>query len=300
MAPIRSSAPVSEKSGLPLPAIATSTSPFPTPTSLSQRRRSFFTFTMRASLIALFGLIYLGAAFAPRVPCNHDLSGDDQSHGHVDAVANHADLPDGPAVDESAFSSMLNSVSPEHLHKLLHSNLPGMYRHGVYESDRHAAEMLHRTDARLATSLVRMAKRQSNSSSVITEPSSTEQTTQLPTETDTSSQAETASESTPTPTTTTEENSDTTITEAPTTLTSTTPTLVTSESLTTFTSTDAAGNVQVITSTAMVVVRPSSTSSSASATSTPDLQNAAPRPAAGAMVVPAVLVMAAVGGFLAL
>ncbi|PHH49414.1 hypothetical protein CFIMG_006322RAa [Ceratocystis fimbriata CBS 114723] len=297
MAPILSSAPVSEKSGLPLPAVATSTSPFPRPTSPSQRRRSFFTVTMRASLIALFGLICLGAALAPRVPCNHDLSGDDQSHGHVDAVA---DLPDGPAVDESAFSSMLNSASPEHLHKLLHSHLPGMYRHGVYESGRHAAEMLHRTDARLATSLVRMAKRQSNSSSVVTEPSSTEQTTQLPTETDTSSQAETASESTPTPTSTTEENSDTTITEAPTTLTSTTPTLVTSESLTTFTSTDAAGNVHVVTSTAMVVVRPSSTSSSASATSTPDLQNAASRPAAGAMVVPAVLVMAAVGGFLAL
>ncbi|KAL1901581.1 hypothetical protein Cpir12675_000451 [Ceratocystis pirilliformis] len=295
MAPILCSTTASEKSGLPLPAIDTSASPFSKTNSPSQRRRSYFIFTMRASIIALIGLAYLGAALTPRVPCNHDLSRNDQSHGHVNAVANHADLPADPAVDESTFSSMLNSVSPEHLHKLLHSHLPGIYRHGIYESDRHAAEMLHKKDARLATSLVRMAKRQSNSSSVVTEPSSSDQTTQLPTETDTSSQAET----TPT-STTTEDNSDTSITEAPTTLTSSTSTLVTSESLTTFTSTDAAGNVQVVTSTAMVVVRPSSTSSSASATSTPDLQNTASRPAAGAMAVPVVLAMAAVGGFLAL
>ncbi|KAL5604190.1 hypothetical protein BROUX41_002171 [Berkeleyomyces rouxiae] len=285
-----SSASTSEKSGLPLPATDAS--------SLKQTQRRCSSFTMRASILTLFGLIYLCAAFAPRVPCNHDVASKEHSQVQAD-VAQNAQQPASPAVDEAAFAGMLDSVSPERLHKLLHSYLPETYQHGVYESDRHAVEMLRKRDARLATSLLRMAKRQNNSTSAVTEPSSTEQTTQLPSSTDSSSQSDAATTDSQDASVTATTDGDSTITEAPTTLTSATS-LITSESVTTFTSTDANGNVQIVTSTAMVVVRPSGTSSSASATSTADLQNAASRQAAGVVAVPAMVVMAVVGGLVAL
>lgn len=82
-------------------------------------------------------------------------------------------------VDASRFTNMLDAVSPDSLHDLLHRYLPERYQHGVFSSDHSALEAVHRDDAPLATSLAQLAKRQdTNSTSVpTTSPTSSAPTT---------------------------------------------------------------------------------------------------------------------------
>ncbi len=79
--------------------------------------------------------------------------------GAIPAVADAADASDGT----SAFARLLEAVSPESLHDLLHEYLPNTYKHGVYPSEKLALEALHRDNAALATSLVHLARRELNS-----------------------------------------------------------------------------------------------------------------------------------------
>ncbi|EFX04707.1 hypothetical protein CMQ_1635 [Grosmannia clavigera kw1407] len=62
----------------------------------------------------------------------------------------------------SAFSRLLDAVSAESLHDLLHAYLPDTYKHGVYPSEKSALAALHRANAPLATSIVQLARRDTN------------------------------------------------------------------------------------------------------------------------------------------
>ncbi|XXH00369.1 hypothetical protein Hte_006713 [Hypoxylon texense] len=78
-----------------------------------------------------------------------DSAGSDADHGHD--VVHH---------DDSTFSRLLSSASPQALHEFLHAYFPSTYKHGIYDSDHSAMEAVHATDPELATSIVQMAKRQ--------------------------------------------------------------------------------------------------------------------------------------------
>ncbi|CAK7239842.1 MAG: hypothetical protein STHCBS139747_001277 [Sporothrix thermara] len=60
------------------------------------------------------------------------------------------------------FSRLLEAVSPESLHDLLHEYFPDTYKHGVYPSEKKALEAIHRANAALATSIVQLARRDLN------------------------------------------------------------------------------------------------------------------------------------------
>lgn len=62
----------------------------------------------------------------------------------------------------SSFARLLEAVSPEALHDLLHAYLPDTYKHGVYPSEKSALAALHRANAPLATSIVQLARRDTN------------------------------------------------------------------------------------------------------------------------------------------
>lgn len=72
------------------------------------------------------------------------------------AGAGEASSPQG------GFSRLLEAVSPESLHDLLHQYFPDTYKHGVYPSEKKALEAIHRANAALATSIVQLARRDLN------------------------------------------------------------------------------------------------------------------------------------------
>ncbi|OTA61024.1 hypothetical protein K449DRAFT_66197 [Hypoxylon sp. EC38] len=78
--------------------------------------------------------------------------------------------------DDSTFSRLLSSASPQVLHEFLHAYFPSTYKHGIYDSDRSAMEAVHANDPELATSIVQLAKRQSGNDTTVstTTPTSTE------------------------------------------------------------------------------------------------------------------------------
>ncbi|KAI1414213.1 hypothetical protein F5Y13DRAFT_18355 [Hypoxylon sp. FL1857] len=143
--------------------------------------------------------------------------------------------------DDSTFSRLLSSASPQALHEFLHAYFPATYKHGIYDSDRSAMEVVHANDPELATSIVQLAKRQSgndNTTSSVTTPTSTEistvtSTTESSTSQDTSTQetssasatspSETTVVSTATPTTSTETETPTTPSTSESTQTTSTP-----------------------------------------------------------------------------
>ncbi|KAI0167171.1 hypothetical protein GGR52DRAFT_557233 [Hypoxylon sp. FL1284] len=149
--------------------------------------------------------------------------------------------------DDSTFSRLLSSASPQALHEFLHAYFPGTYKHGVYDSDNSAMEAVHATDPELATSIVQLAKRQQSGNDTTTPPTST-QTTDSSTLTSTS---------TPDQTTTTSDESS----SADTTTTSPSPSSETSTS----------ADIPTVTSaSATDLTTTSPTSESTTATSTPD------------------------------
>ncbi|KAL1903123.1 hypothetical protein Sste5346_000407 [Sporothrix stenoceras] len=139
-----------------------------------------------ACCIAVFGLgsLAIGTIRAAR-PCNkhtgaHGKAGSHHKNGAAVVVAEGA-VPTG-----SSFSRLLEAVSPESLHDLLHEYLPDTYKHGVYPSEKHALEAIHRENAALATSIIQLARRDLNSTTSSSSPSSntpsstTSSTTSLP------------------------------------------------------------------------------------------------------------------------
>lgn len=69
---------------------------------------------------------------------------------------------------DSSFSTLLNAASPKSLHDLLHRYFPEKFQDGVWPSERDAVAAVHQANAALATSIVQLAKRDANSTSIET------------------------------------------------------------------------------------------------------------------------------------
>ncbi|KAI1139062.1 hypothetical protein F5Y05DRAFT_361526 [Hypoxylon sp. FL0543] len=188
----------------------------------------------------------------------------EESAGSEDEHAVHS--------DDSTFSRLLSSASPQALHGFLHAYFPGTYKHGIYDSDRSAMEVVHANDPELATSIVQLAKRQQsgNDTTSSTTPTSTEtSTTTSTTGTSTSQETSTQETSSTSPTS----PSDTTVisTITPTTSTETeTPTTPSSSDSTQATSapgTSADSSTEVPSETTIVTTTSSSSSTTSSSTS---------------------------------
>ncbi|CAK7265321.1 hypothetical protein SEPCBS57363_001522 [Sporothrix epigloea] len=67
----------------------------------------------------------------------------------------------------TGFTRLLEAVSPESLHDLLHEYLPDTYKHGVYPSEKKAMEAVHRANAALATNIVQLARRDLNGNGTV-------------------------------------------------------------------------------------------------------------------------------------
>jgi hypothetical protein len=61
--------------------------------------------------------------------------------------------------DYETFQRLLKEVDPPSLHAALHDLFP-RFKHGMFREDKNAVEIIHRDDASLATSIIKIAKRQ--------------------------------------------------------------------------------------------------------------------------------------------
>ncbi|KAI1092350.1 hypothetical protein F5B19DRAFT_213348 [Rostrohypoxylon terebratum] len=167
--------------------------------------------------------------------------------------------------DDSTFSRLLNSASPQAIHHFLHAYFPATYKHGVYDSDHAAMEVVHANDPELATSIVQLAKRQQSSSSNDTTAAVTSSTS---TETSVSSAATPTSESSTTQESTTEATSatpsSTSTSNTPTSSTATPTSSAQTESQTTTTTSESSETTSTSDSTLATA-----TTSSASTTASP-------------------------------
>ncbi|ERT02224.1 uncharacterized protein SPSK_05473 [Sporothrix schenckii 1099-18] len=195
-----------------------------------------------ACCIAVFGLgsLAIGTIRHAR-PCSKHSGAHSVGGAHRNGAA--VVVADGAAPTGSSFSRLLEAVSPEALHDLLHEYLPNTYKHGVYPSEKHALEAVHRQNAALATSIVQLARRDLNSSTsstapISSTPSSTptksDSTTSLPSST--SKNSPTSASSTSSHTTSKSSSSDTTtsgrrVTNVFTSTVNGTPTVVTATSV---------------------------------------------------------------------
>ncbi|KAE9366091.1 hypothetical protein N431DRAFT_495862 [Stipitochalara longipes BDJ] len=80
---------------------------------------------------------------------------------------NENGISDTIAKERLRFQELLNSVEPSSLHEVLHTHMKDRYKHGVYQEDKHAMEVVHQENAVVAHSLLELAKRQSGNSTVI-------------------------------------------------------------------------------------------------------------------------------------
>ncbi|KAI1102410.1 hypothetical protein F4804DRAFT_266888 [Jackrogersella minutella] len=140
-------------------------------------------------------------------------SSEDSAESENDNIVQH---------DDSTFSRLLSSASPQALHQFLHAYFPATYKHGIYDSDHSAMEAVHANDPELATSIVQMAKRQSgNETSSVGTTTATSVETSVVTPTSESSSTSQASSTQETSSTSQASSSDTTTSTATSTSTST-------------------------------------------------------------------------------
>jgi len=64
--------------------------------------------------------------------------------------------------DVQAFRKLLDQVDPPSLHEALHSFSPKKFKHGMFQTDHTAVEVIHKEEPSLATSIINLAKRTSN------------------------------------------------------------------------------------------------------------------------------------------
>ena len=62
--------------------------------------------------------------------------------------------------DLETFQKLLNQVDPPSLHEALHSISPKKYKHGAFQEDRTAVEVIHKEEPSVATRIVKLATRQ--------------------------------------------------------------------------------------------------------------------------------------------
>lgn len=79
---------------------------------------------------------------------------------------NHEYLKD-EVPDYETFQRLLEQVDPPSLHAALHDYSP-KFKHGMFREDKSAVEYIHRDDASLATSIIKLAKRQESVNGTIT------------------------------------------------------------------------------------------------------------------------------------
>ncbi|KAK0674002.1 hypothetical protein QBC41DRAFT_310117 [Cercophora samala] len=166
-----------------------------------QPPRKTMTFCRRAILVlGLTWLVLTGVAMAgphPRwkMPCH-------QGEGQQEVA---------DASRDSSFSTLLNTASPKSLHDLLHRYFPEKFQDGVWPSEREAVAAVHEANAALATSIVQLAKRDTNSTSIESstsvpepEPSTSTSSSSVPPAEPTTSSTSTTPSSRPSPTPTPE------------------------------------------------------------------------------------------------
>lgn len=64
--------------------------------------------------------------------------------------------------DVATFRQLLDQVDPPSLHEALHSYSPKKFQHGMFQEDRTAVEVIHKTQPNLATSIINLAKKQTS------------------------------------------------------------------------------------------------------------------------------------------
>ncbi|KAI6252399.1 hypothetical protein MCOR27_011182 [Pyricularia oryzae] len=230
----------------------------------------------RRVILAILALVLVTLGVASAVPARS------WGHGPCDAqeVEGVHVQPEGGNEESGSFPCLLNAVSSEALHDVLHRYFPNRFKDGIYESDKNAMEAVHREDASLATSLVKIAKRQggggnNTTSAAPTTPQPPPSTTRPAPTTPTTTSAETTPTSQPpttgpaptTPSTrqTTPSTSSSTTSAGPTTSQGTTTPTSTSSTTrvrssrpvtSTFTSTASNGGLVIVTQTSFVDADP--------------------------------------------
>lgn len=63
--------------------------------------------------------------------------------------------------DAQSFKQLLAQVDPPSLHEALHSFSPKKFKHGMFQTDHTAVEVIHKEEPSLATSIINLAKRTS-------------------------------------------------------------------------------------------------------------------------------------------
>ncbi|CAK7223031.1 hypothetical protein SCUCBS95973_005038 [Sporothrix curviconia] len=128
------------------------------------KKAAHFTVTLAfvvACCVAFFGLSSLAVGtmrHARGKACTkHNGSAEGAAAAPVVVVAAGAE-----PTQAGGFTRLLEAVSPESLHDLLHEYFPDTYKHGVYPSEKKAMEAIHRANAALATSIVQLARRDLN------------------------------------------------------------------------------------------------------------------------------------------
>ncbi len=109
-------------------------------------------------MVCLLTALGMSAAVAPRNvwrwrPC------------HRGPVAEQGSVPE-PV--QTTFLNSLSEASPESLHDLLHKFFPDKFQHGVFPSEQQAVEAVHEVDPAIASTIIQMARRDTNSSSSTT------------------------------------------------------------------------------------------------------------------------------------
>lgn len=62
--------------------------------------------------------------------------------------------------DLETFQKLLDQVDPPSLHEALHTFSPKKFKHGMFQEDRTAVEVIHKEEPSIATSIVNLARRQ--------------------------------------------------------------------------------------------------------------------------------------------
>jgi hypothetical protein len=109
----------------------------------------------------------------------------------------HFKQPDSGPGDDTAFQELLSDVSDASLHDVLH-DVSDKYKHGIYPEDKTALKAIHKDNPAMATSLVRLARRQQNTTMSSSAPATSSMvlTTASVSTTDTTGQTTTAQDTT--------------------------------------------------------------------------------------------------------
>ncbi|CAK7210207.1 hypothetical protein SEUCBS140593_000756 [Sporothrix eucalyptigena] len=152
----------------------------------SIKKVAHFTVTLifvLACCVAFFGLSSLAIGtvrHARAKACNKHTTAAGAATVPVVVVAAADAAPAQATGTGSGFSRLLEAVSPESLHDLLHEYFPDTYKHGVYPSEKKAMEAIHRANAALATSIVQLARRDLNGTVTSSSTSSAAPTSSTP------------------------------------------------------------------------------------------------------------------------